>query len=154
MPFDWKNPLGFSIAIVLQLAMVSFTLRYMSYMVSLEIGLYSFGILLINGSRDSVLLLNEMIRNQAPRSELKAHVCESVRLSHLKWWFIKMNFNLNKLGMTVLSKFVGLLLASLIYIKQHWQWSFWVAPLAFVLPCSWSNCKLWVFCVCFEMLWI
>lgn len=92
MPFDWKNPLGYSIAIFLELAMVSFTLRYMSYMASLGIGLYSFGILLANGLRDRLISFNGMIRDQTPRSELLAHFCESIRLSYLRWYHVTTNY--------------------------------------------------------------
>lgn len=96
MPFDWKNPLGFAIAIGLELAMVSFTMRYMSYMVSLGIGLYSFGILFANGIRGRLISFKEKIRDRTPRSELLDHFCESIRLSYLRWLSAIANFK-NKL---------------------------------------------------------
>lgn len=84
MPFDWKNPLGYSIAIVFQLLIVSQPLRFIGCMMSIGVGGYYFGWSLVNEFKNETKSYNEIINGKASRLELRTQLCERIRFSYVK----------------------------------------------------------------------
>lgn len=84
LPFDWRNPFGYLIAIAIQLQMMAFALRHVAYMFSLGIGFYAFAWSLIDESKSEITSLNEFINGETPRSELLTRICGIIHSSYVK----------------------------------------------------------------------
>lgn len=70
-PFDWKNPIGFLVAVILQTIMISYPLRYMSCYTRLALGSYLFAITFVRDTIDEANDFSDSLRKS--RSKLNAY---------------------------------------------------------------------------------
>lgn len=84
MPFDWKKPFGYSIAIIFQLILFSQSLQFIAYMLSLAIGYYLFAIAQMKEIKNEIKSYNAFLKNKPSQSELLMRLGETIRFSNLK----------------------------------------------------------------------
>lgn len=85
MPFYWKNPLGYLIAVVLELVVYSLPILYYANMMSIAIGGYFFGITVLKDCKNITKSCNRMIKHsKATQLEILKRLYDGVCLSKPK----------------------------------------------------------------------
>lgn len=85
VPFHWKTPIGYLIAVVLQLLILAYPARFVSWMLSLAMGGYLFAMSLVNDIKEMIDSINENIKTKTTRRPaLVKQITETVRFTGLK----------------------------------------------------------------------
>lgn len=83
-PFDWKNPIGYSLAIFLQLRIVKIPLGYISAFISLGGGSFLFSLSIAEDNQCDLNSINESIHFGRFREQILEQFNEFVRFTNLK----------------------------------------------------------------------
>lgn len=70
IPFDWRNPLGFSIVIIIQYEMASKILRLTACALSFALGTFIFAVSLVNDIKNDLHAINEMTKQKKTQSNI------------------------------------------------------------------------------------
>lgn len=151
MPFNWTTPIGYSIAIVLQLYIVSETLHYVSSMLSLAIGSFFFSCSLVAELKNETKSYNQIISNENKlQLEMRAQLCERIQFSYMKRWVQQVeqlmevesgrNYLWKSMMYPISSPSLSLAFEDCLMflsnsIEQHWQFSSWAALVQYALHC-------------------
>lgn len=80
MPFDWKNPIGYSIATVLQTIIISYPFRFLVGLVLLAFGAFLFAITLIKDAVDDIKDFNNNLKALKSEPDVFKMLSESVHV--------------------------------------------------------------------------
>lgn len=83
-PFDWKNPIGYSVAINLQLVMFSFPLSFIAYTLGLSFGAFIFGLAFVKDVKYTIKSLEKFVKTKPQRSAILRKVIELIRFPNSK----------------------------------------------------------------------
>ena len=78
LPFDWRNPFGFLVAIAIQYVMLSYTLIVAAVMMTLAIGAYLFGMAASKCIKGSLFNISRNIKARRSRKHVMKQVIEFV----------------------------------------------------------------------------
>lgn len=79
-PFDSKNPVGFSVAVVLQIIIIGYPLRFLACYASLALGAYMFAIAFVKDILDDLKSLNDNLKATSPESDVYKKLCEVIHV--------------------------------------------------------------------------
>lgn len=83
-PFDWKNPIEYSITVLLQLKIAAIPLRFIGCFVSFEAACFLFSVSLAKDLKDDIHAINENARKKRTRKYIREQLFEFMRFSDLK----------------------------------------------------------------------
>lgn len=69
-PFDWENPIGYSIAVILQFVIVFYFLHYVACFLSIALAAYLITNSISGFLNDDFQIINEMAKNKASESNI------------------------------------------------------------------------------------
>lgn len=78
-PFNWKNPMGYIIAVAFQISMASEALRYMAFALTLPIGGFLWSLSLAEDIKNDANTLNECVRTKRAKSDIFQRFYEIIR---------------------------------------------------------------------------
>ena len=83
-PFDWKNPIGYLIAVGLQLIMVFIALHYVACFLTLAIGSVMFSLSIAEDIKDSLIFIDESAKSKQSLPHMMKQLIELIRFTNLR----------------------------------------------------------------------
>lgn len=84
LPFDWKNPIGYLVAVLLQLRMVSIPLCFVRTLLLLAAGLVLFTLSITEDQECDLNSINESIQAEQPRGLILDQITEFIKSTNIK----------------------------------------------------------------------
>lgn len=84
LPFDWKNPTGFFVAVLLQLRIVSIPLCFVRTLLLLAAGSLLFSLSIAEDKECDLNAINESIRAEQPRELILDQITEFIKSTNIK----------------------------------------------------------------------
>lgn len=84
LPFDWKNPLGYLIAIYLQFIVVSMPLRYMGCFVTLALTSFLIGMCFADDMKNDLKSIDENAKVKLPKTTIYKQLTEMINFTNTK----------------------------------------------------------------------
>lgn len=76
LPYDWKNPYGYMVAVVAQLLWASFAFTYIGCVLALSFGCFMFSLAMIKILKNDLHSIDKMARDKNSRSDMYKKLCE------------------------------------------------------------------------------
>lgn len=83
-PFDWKNPLGYFIAVYLQFIIVSMPLQYMGCFLTFALTAFLYSLSLAKNMTNNLRSVDKNAKAKLPQTVIYKEVCEMIRVTHIK----------------------------------------------------------------------
>ena len=90
-PFDWKNPIGYFIAVLLQIHIVSIPFRYVAPFASLGIAALLFSCSMAKDVKNDIDAINESAQLERSREYIFEQLSELIQFTNLKRFAMNMN---------------------------------------------------------------
>lgn len=79
MPFDWKTPIGYIIALTLQYFGLAYLYSFTAFILSIEIGCYLLAMEFIIDIKNDLNFFNEIAKSKKNQSQLSSRLPDSIQ---------------------------------------------------------------------------
>lgn len=80
LPYDWKNPIGYLVAVSALLLWALFPFQYMGCIITLAFGVFMFATALVKDLNGVLHSINSMINDKESRNEMYKELSEFIRI--------------------------------------------------------------------------
>lgn len=83
-PFDWKNPIGYSVAVMLCVRITAIPFCYIRTFLTLGAGSFLISLTVAADNQCDLDSINESIKAEQPREIILEQITEFIRFTHIK----------------------------------------------------------------------